>query len=440
MNPRVSLSLLVLCLALSASASASNVSVSCTSPKPGTFPSISAALNALNPAGPNLITVQGTCKENVFIAYYQRLTITSAPGLTAVIENAASPAGIVLQAFGCRGLVLLNLEIRGGTVGLLVNQASEAVIQNLVVEDNTSDGAVAQVNSTLGVESSKFIHNGGNGLTVASMSNATLATSPGETILFARNGLNGIDVDASYLQVNFGTIRVEHNAGAAMAVSNGQLLMFGPISAGVGNVFANNGEGIDLFDTSSARFFGGNLIENNGEVGLQVVNGSSADFISLILPDGTVSVTTIEGHSGPGANVVRSSAADFNGPHIIRHNGSASDVLASGIRVEHSNVSVESGATVAGNTGPGIVAEESSTVNVTAGAVIRNNSGDGVHFRIQSNGGFFQPISIVGNGGASIACDTSSLAFGDFTGIKNVSCSQLPSSESGVTKSRVVMH
>ena len=438
MNPRVKLLLVVVCLALSGIASAASVSVNCNNPKPGTFPSITAALASLIPAGPNVITVQGTCKENVFIGYFQNVTIQSAAGHTAVIENASNPAGIVLQAFGCRGLFLLNLVIQGGGNGLLVNQASEVVVEGLVVQNNSSDGATAQVGSTLGVESSKFINNGGNGLTVASMSNATLATLPGETILFSGNAGNGIDVDASSLQVNFGSVRADHNAGAGMSASNGQLLIFGGSTSTGGNVFFDNGEGIDLFDTSSARFFGTNLIQNNGEVGLQVVSGSSAHFFGQLLPDGTVSATTIQGHTGPGVNVVRSSTATFDGPAVIRRNGSTGDELRSGIRVRNSTVTMDSGATVEGNTGPGILADEGSTLNVLAGTAIRQNTEDGVNMTIQSNGDFIQPISIVGNGGASIACDTTSVAFGDFTGIKNVDCSQLPPRASSQKKSRVV--
>ena len=439
MNPRVAWSIIVPFLALSLSASAANVSVNCTNPKTGTFPSITAALNSLDPAGPNIITVQGTCKENVFIFYYQRLTIQAAPGQTPVIENAASPAGIVLHAFGCRGLVLVNLVIQGGSVGLLVNQASEAVIQNLVAKNNPGDGIVAQIDSTLGVESSKSINNGGVGLTVASKANATLSTVPGETITVSGNGGSGVVVDAGYLQVNFGAFHVDHNAGAAVFVAQGELLMFGGNGAGPGNVFQNNGEGVDLFDTSSARFFGGNLIQNNGEVGLQVVGGSSAEFFGFTEPDGTVAETVIQGHSGPGVNIVRSSAATFNGANVIRHNGSASDSLRSGIRIEHSNVTLD-GTTVAGNTGPGIVARESSTVNILDSAVIRNNSEDGVRLKFQSNGGFSQPITIAGNGASSVSCDASSLAFGDFTGITNVNCNTQAEVDRVATKSRVVLH
>jgi len=440
MGVKRSWSLVFLCLALTGEALAGSAVVSCTLSQPNTFPSVTAALNSLNPAGPNQITVQGTCKENVFIPYYQNLTIAAIPGKPAVIENAANPAAIVVQAFGCRGLLLQNLVIRGGTFGLLVNQASEAVIQNLVAENNSSDGVVAQVGSTLGVDNSKFINNGGNGLTVASMANATLSTQAGETILISGNAGSGIAVDAAYLQANFGPLRVLNNAGAAVFVANGQLLLFGgDPSAGGTNLFQKNGEGIDLFDTSSARFFGSNVIQSNGEVGLQVVNGSSAEFFGMVSSTGTNLGTTIQGHSGPGVNIVRSSAASFAGPHVIHANGSTADVLSSGIRIEHSNVTVQDGTSVSGNTGPGIALEEGGTVNVLANAVIRNNTGDGVSLSIQSNGGFFQPITISGNGGASIACDTTSVAVGNFTGIKNVNCSQLQSRTRPVGNGRVVL-
>jgi len=67
-------------------------------------------------------------------------------------------------------------------------------------------------------------------------------------------------------------------------------------------------------------------------------------------------------------------------------------------------------------------------------------SEDGVRLRIQSNADFSQPITITGNGGSSVSCDPSSIAFGDFTGIKNVNCNVQAEVERTVTKSRVVLH
>jgi hypothetical protein len=414
-------------------------SVNCAHPGPGQFPTINLALASLNPAGPNLITVQGTCRENVFIGYYQNLTIQGTGVSAAVIENAADPVDIVVQAFGCRGFVMTNLVIRGGSIGLLINQASEAVIQNLVVKENQSDGVVTQVGSTLGVESSKFLNNGGNGFTVAAASNSTLATVPGEIILFSGNAGNGIDVDASYLQVNFGTVRVERNAGAAIFATGSELLFFGGASVGGTNYFQNNGEGIDLFNNSQGRFFGPHVIRNNGEVGMQVFANSSVELNSQVMPDGTELSTTISGHAGPGINVVRSSSLNMNGSHQIRQNGSPGDSSSAGIRAEHSNVHVN-GASVSGNNGPGINALEGTTVNLEPGSTVRNNSGDGILLRVQSNAGVFAPVTVTGNGGNSLLCDLSSVAYGDFTGIKNVNCSQLADAEKKQPGSRLMLH
>jgi hypothetical protein len=79
----------------------------------------------------------------------------------------SNPAGIVLQAFGCRGLVLLNMVIQGGSIGLMVNQASEAVIQNVVAKNNTADGIVAQIDSTLGVAAPRIHCDPGSGSNTA---------------------------------------------------------------------------------------------------------------------------------------------------------------------------------------------------------------------------------------------------------------------------------
>jgi hypothetical protein len=98
------------------------------------------------------------------------------------------------------------------------------------------------------------------------------------------------------------------------------------------------------------------------------------------------------------------------------------------------------GTKVAGNTGPGIAAGQGSAVNVLDGAMIQNNSEVGVRLSIQSNAGFSQPITISGNGGSSVSCDPSSIAFGDLTGIKNVNCSVQSELNRALPKSRVVLH
>jgi len=110
-------------------------------------------------------------------------------------------------------------------------------------------------------------------MSVGASSNVTLATSPGERILFQGNGGDGIDVDGSYFQVNFGSLTVQNNLGAALVAFGGRVLIFG--GDGGENIFQNNGEGIDLFDAASATFFGKNTSVADGFTSLNCATATT---------------------------------------------------------------------------------------------------------------------------------------------------------------------
>lgn len=156
-----------------------------------------------------------------------------------------------------------------------------------------------QIASTLVMENSTIQDNQGSGLEMDGASHVTLATSPNQRIRVLHNGGDGIDVAGSFFQVNFGTLDVESNAGAAIVQA--------------------------------------------GDSGVQVTN-----------------------NTGVGIREVQ-------------------------------------------NTG-------TSVTNVTASG----NTEGGVLVARQSVAGFAQPLSIVGNGIASISRDTTSLVFGDLTGVAGI--------------------
>src|SRR6266566_7699729 len=401
---------------------AADLQVVCPGGGPGVYPSINAALSALDSQGPNSITVAGTCTENIFLDKRERLLIQAAPGQTATIV-AAEPNAIVLQAFGSQGVVLSGLVLQGGVNGVIVNQGSNVSMLNCTLQQNSSDGLVVQIGSTLVIENSTIQNNGGNGMSVAASSNVTLATSPGERILVQGNSGDGIDVDGSYFQVNFGSLTVQNNVGAALVAFGGRVLIFG--GDGGENIFQNNGEGIDLFNAASATFFGKNTIRANGDVGLQVL-GSSVAFNGNLLPDGTPNATVIEGHATLGVNLVRMGEITFNGPHKIRNNGNAAadPILISGIRVVRGSLTLVQNPEVSGNFGPGIRAEQNSGLSLSKSTIV-NNTQEGVRVTLQSEAAFPVTPFFSGNGVASISCDTTSLISGSLAGISNIDCCRI---------------
>jgi hypothetical protein len=249
----------------------------------------------------------------------------------------------------------------------------------------------------------------------------TLATFPDQRIRVQGNSGDGIDVDGSYLQVNFGTLSVENNAGAALLAFGSRLLIFGG-DAGDGNVFQNNGEGVDIFNAASGQFHGKNAIRANGDVGIQVVGSSVA------INGNGLNVTVIEDHATLGVNIVRLGEVTFGGPHKIRNNGNiaADPTLRSGIRVVRGSLTLNRSPEISGNFGPGIRAEQNSGLSFGAAATtITNNAEDGVRVTLQSEAAFATTPVFSGNRGASISCDVTSLISGQLAGVPNIDCSRI---------------
>jgi hypothetical protein len=232
-------------------------------------------------------------------------------------------------------------------------------------------------------------------------------------------------VDGSFFQVNFGTLDVENNAGAAIAQFGGRLLIFGD-GVGGGNLFQNNGEGIDVFEAGSARFFGRNVIRNNGDVGLQILGSSVAFTGGGTLPDGSLRATVIEGHATVGVNVFRLGELTMSGPHKIQNNGSVTGdpTLRGGIRMNRGSLTLNNGVQISNNVGPGIRADFNTGASFGS-VTVTNNSEAGVRVGRQSVGGFVAPLTFAGNGEASISCDNTSLIFGDLTGVANIECNRI---------------
>lgn len=410
-NFKKQLCAIALLLLSSVGASAANFTVICPGGGPGAYPSITAALNAItNNAGPNSIGVSGTCTENVFINNQTGLNIYSASGNPAVITNAASPAQITVQLFGSRLVTFNKLSIQGGDPGLFVNQGSDLQVIDSVIENNVGSGAIVLIKSDLNLDRCTIGNNGRTGLVVGD-SSVAVVMSP---IQILNNKGDGVDAFSSgYIkfQITGGHV-IEGNAGAGIAAdTDGHVYIQSDLPTVIRN---NGGGGLGFTRGSTGRLDGQNTIENNGAVGIRV-ESSTVTFI------GTPAGSTISGHGFAGVDVSRGGELTFDGPHQITGNGSAAG--GAGIRVERSSLSVN-GATVSNNTGSGIFADANSGIAVGPYASVSGNTSGGIRLRHKSLVGVVAPVTVQGNGGVNIACDSSSLAYGQLAGITGVNCEQ----------------
>ncbi|MGH9494315.1 MAG: right-handed parallel beta-helix repeat-containing protein, partial [Candidatus Sulfotelmatobacter sp.] len=406
--------------------------VDCSNNNGQSFPSITAALNTLNLVGPNVITVSGVCHENVTIAQRDRLTIQAAAGQLATIENAASPAGITLLIVGSHNITLTGLIVEGGSLALYVSNGSSTILmQNCTVQNSLGDGLDIDGQSALLIQNSTIKNNAAQGLFVSDASQLTLGTYPTQRIRISGNGFGGggngsggLAIDGSQVQLNFGVLTVDGNAGPGVSMEGGRLQFYGGDEDSPGIIQNNNG-GLMMTNAASATLWSAFSIRNNGSTGISLTASSSINFYPTVDSTGHNAVTSITGHSLTGVALSQSSGAQLYGAQISK-NGSAASGSTGGIAVSGSSLTIGSGASVSNNVGPGIAMFAKSDL-VMFDMTVSNNTEQGVFETNLSAAGFYQPLTFGQNAGGSVVCDDFSVAYGDVASISGVGCKNITS-------------
>ncbi|HWY55053.1 MAG TPA: right-handed parallel beta-helix repeat-containing protein [Terriglobales bacterium] len=420
-------------LLLAVPAYASNVNVDCSGSSPAAFHSINDALNTLDLIGPNAITVRGTCRENVIVAARDRLTIQATAGHFATIQNAATQPTSTLWIIGSHNIVLDHLIIDGGSPALYVSQASSTVVmQNCTLQNSVADGLDMDGESQLLIQDSTIRKNSAAGIFISNESQLVFGTYPSQRIRITGNGFGGngngaggLEIDGSQVQLNFGVLTIDGNAGPGISMDGGRLQFYGGQADSPG-VIENNNTGLILNDAASATLWGAFHVRNNGSTGISVNGASSITFSGGTDSQGHNVATTIREHSTVGLALSQSSSAQIYGPHIISKNGSAdADPNArGGISLEGASLTIGGGTSVDNNVGPGIRLLVKSDL-IMYDMRVSDNTEEGVLETNLSGGGFYDPLVFNGNGGAPLRCDKFSVAFGDADKIHNADCKNI---------------
>jgi hypothetical protein len=287
-NTQCLLFLSIAILTASQSAWAANISVNCD--KKETIHKALKLVAALNPGGPNTITVSGSCKENVVIDGFDRLTLTTKNG--ASITDHSGGASPVVFVHDSQSFHLQGFTINGGADGLDCVGASVCYLWSNTIQSSVGQQGVGVGGGSRGILVGNAIQN---------------------------NTQRGLTVNGGG-QVFSNSDTFSGNAGAAIVANSGTYF-----TADISSVTNNGSDGsaaIIVTDHSGARLISCNISGNKGD-GVDVQRGSEVRFDAYDGPG------AISANSGVGVSVSDLSFALFTGGTTITGNLAGTDVLCS---------------------------------------------------------------------------------------------------------------
>jgi hypothetical protein len=364
----------------SSRAFAAGAVVDCSGATPGAFTTITAALASLPAAGPNSISVTGTCHENVVMFGRTDLIIFGNPTATVVPGNAN---GHLLAISGSQRIGIQNITFDGGR-GAIVNDNSRVDLTSITIQNSLGIG-LTSIDSLVHIADSTVKGSTRSGISVGGGTFYVDSDITGTTV--TNNGRTGISVLTGHLILNGGD----------------------GVTPGTENVISNNtGVGVAVANSAEADISGDNrIIGNQGPFALEVIHTST-----VIMSDGTIS-----SNAGIGVHCGETSHCEWAGAAKIDSNGKG------GIEItDHSDAYLDGGIDISGNTGVGVLVDLSSLLNSLGGNTINNNTDDGIVLNTMSVLKFAANDTITGNGNLALECNNNSMVSGDISTYKPKKC------------------
>jgi parallel beta-helix repeat protein len=239
----------------------------------------------------NHIVISGVCTENL------SLDATTLPHRLVILEGSSSSSdGIsasdtskpVINVFnGSITLKISKLKITGGTRGIEGYLGPTIILDNILVENNTSHGIANWSGSHLFIEESTIKNNGDTGIisgwssyveivrntfTGHTNSNSIRITQAGSAWIDNNTITNaGIQIDGgSSANIRYNTIQSAEN-GISVENSSNAILKYNTINN-------NSKSGVSILNNGSVVLAEGNTISNNSRYGIEVWNGASLDM------------------------------------------------------------------------------------------------------------------------------------------------------------------
>jgi hypothetical protein len=253
----------ILCLMLlGITAQSATVKVHCR----GNAAGINGALSRLNPVGPNTIVVSGTCKENVVIQGFDRLTLQADPS-GATITDPSGGNNPTVTIVDSQRVAIQGFTINGGSPGILCGDFSLCRFSQNTVQGAVDNGVIVS-RSKSSFDGDIIQNTGFRGLVLREQSTVVIA---GVTLQGNPNA--GADVhDGSFLYSFGATVQ---NNGFGLRAEESTLRIE------VTTISNNSLDGVQLQEESNAWFStvsGPNMITASGFQDVSVNDLSFAVF------------------------------------------------------------------------------------------------------------------------------------------------------------------
>ena len=316
-----------------------------------------------------VITVQGTCQENVTIAR-DDVTIEGDP-VTGGGLTGPDPALHTISIDGARRVVIRNLTVTGGRNGISGAGGASFTVQDSTIHNSSGVGIGVFQNSRALIHHNTITNHPEDAIAVVGSSDATITA----------NVIRGSGQEA-LLVANSSSARIGRTdsgdpAGNTIEQNTIEGILITRASVGdlVANTIQNNGAltptnpfgtaGVSVIQNSVVRMRGGNTIQANGGGGIFLRSSSLRAGREVSVAD------AIKDNTASGI------AAEENSDIDLRDGTSVSGNTAHGLFLEHGARLRIRDSSVTNNGFQGIVLQRASSARLLAGVTINGNGTSG---------------------------------------------------------------
>lgn len=349
--------------------STKSVSVDC-----GGGDTIAKALTKGNEDKPLVVTITGTCNENVLIDRND-VTLQGMPGATI---SGPDPALDVVRVTASR-TTIQALTVTGGRNGVHGEGASGLTVRGVTAQNTGRTGIVYNLGASGIIDGATVQNNPRDGIAIESAATTVLNSSVNQN---GRHGIGVFDAGAARIGVDN-----SNNAGGNVITANtvnGVHIVFGSSAfVGMNQIIGNGnptGNGINL-SNASADILGGNTISGNNGTGINL------RMSSAVIGDANFGLTTVNTITGNGNPTSQ---------------GGISGFLGSSLAIRD--------AVISNNVGFGLIGTTRTSIQIQS-STIQNNvafapgTGDGIRLVFGSALFASAPVgSVTGNAGFGLLC------------------------------------